>query len=109
MNMVRACIEAPDDNMFDIFNAISNNKWRWRTTDHGKTIGWEAQGQDISEFPYFERWFAELSARPAVVRGIEAGSELSVDYSKLSDKEKEGLRKLLYNQRARPAPKGGLL
>ena len=51
MNMVRACIEAPDDNMFDIFNAISDNRWRWRTTDHGKTIGWEAQ-DSADSFPW---------------------------------------------------------
>jgi hypothetical protein len=40
---------------------------------------------------------------------MEAGSELSVDYSKLAPEEIEQLRKLLYNQRARPAPEGGLL
>ena len=27
------------------------------------TVGWENQGQDIEEFPYFKRWFEELSAR----------------------------------------------
>jgi GST-like protein len=73
------------------------------------TVNYEGQGQDIDEFPYFKRWFEELGARPALVRGMEAGSELSVDYSKLSDEEKTGLRKLLYNQRARKAPEGGLL
>jgi GST-like protein len=72
-------------------------------------IGWENQGQDIKEFKYFKRWFEELGARPGVQRGMEAGSELSVDYSKLAPEEIEQLRKLLYNQRARPAPEGGLL
>ena len=71
--------------------------------------GWETQGQDIDEFPYFKRWLEELSARPAVQRGMEVGSEFSVDYSKLSEEEVEHLRKMLYNQRARPAPAGGLL
>jgi GST-like protein len=72
-------------------------------------VNWEAQGQDIEEFPYFKRWFEELAARPALARGMQAGSELSADYSKLSKAEQSGLRKLLYNQRARPAPEGGLL
>ena len=73
------------------------------------TVKLEGQGQDIKEFPYFKRWFDELSARPGVQRGMEAGSDLSVDYGQLSDEEREGLRKMLYNQRARPAPEGGLL
>jgi GST-like protein len=73
------------------------------------TVGWESQGQDISEFPYFKRWFEEIGARPAVQRGMEAGSELSVDYSKLSKDDIKRLTAMLYNQRARPAPEGGLL
>jgi len=73
------------------------------------TVGWEAQGQDIEEFPYFKRWFEELSARPGVQRGMAAGSDLTVDYSQLSDEEKEKIRSLLYDQRARPAPEGGVL
>ena len=73
------------------------------------TAGWKDQGQDLEEFPYFKRWFEELSNRPAVKAGMEAGSELSVDYSSLGKEDIERLRKLLYNQRARPAPPGGLL
>jgi len=68
------------------------------------TVGWEAQGQDIAEFKYFKRWFEEVGARPAVKRGMAAGSELSTDTSKLPAEEQERIRKLLYNQRARPAP-----
>ena len=73
------------------------------------TLGWENQGQDIEDFPYFKRWFDELGARPAVEGGMAVGSELSNDFSKLSEEEKVALRKMLYNQRARPAPAGGLL
>ncbi len=73
------------------------------------TVNWESQGQDLEDFPYFKRWFEELGARPAVKRGMDAGSDLSVDYGKLSPEEIEALRKMLYNQRARPAPPGGLL
>ncbi len=73
------------------------------------TVNWEGQGQQIDEFPYFKRWFQELGARPGVQRGMAAGSDLSIDPSQLSPEEKERVRKLLYNQRARPAPEGGLL
>jgi GST-like protein len=73
------------------------------------TVGWEGQGQSLDEFPYFRRWFEEIGSRPAVERGMQAGPELSVDYSKLSKDDIERLRRLLYNQRARPAPEGGLL
>jgi GST-like protein len=73
------------------------------------TVGWEKQGQNIEEFLYFKRWFEEIGARPAVERGMAAGSDMSSDYSKLSPDQIEHLRKLLYNQRARPAPEGGLL
>lgn len=72
------------------------------------TVTWEKQGQDIDEFPYFKRWFEELGARPGVQRGMAVGSELSVDTSKLDEKQKARIRELLYNQRARPAPEGGL-
>ena len=55
------------------------------------------------------RWFEELGARPGVQRGMEVGAEFSVDTTKLSKEDIEDLRKMLYNQRARPAPAGGLL
>lgn len=73
------------------------------------TVGWEQQGQDINDFRYFRRWFEEIGARPAVRRGMKVGSDLSADVSQLSEDEIERLRQLLYNQRARPAPEGGLL
>ena len=73
------------------------------------TVNHERQGQNIDEFPYFKRWFEEIGAREAVQRGMAAGGGLSEDVSKLSDDEIGRRRKLLYNQRARPAPEGGLL
>jgi GST-like protein len=73
------------------------------------TVGWEQQGEDLDAFPYFKRWFEELSERPALQRGMAVGSDLSVDYASLPEEEIERLRSLLYNQRARPAPPGGLL
>jgi len=70
------------------------------------TVGWEAQGQDLDEFAHVRRWFEAMGARAAVQRGMDAGSDLQNDFSKLSDDEKAALRELLYNQRARPAPDG---
>jgi len=40
--------------------------------------------------------------------GMAVGAELSVDQASLTPEEGERLRKLLYNQRARPAPAGRL-
>jgi GST-like protein len=68
------------------------------------TVNWRSQGQDINEFKYFKRWFEELSARPAVQKGMAVGSDWAEDFSKLSPEERERRRKLLYNQRARPVP-----
>ena len=48
-----------------------------------------------------------LYDRPALQRGMAVGSDLTQDYSKLSDEDKTRIRALLYNQRARPAPETG--
>jgi hypothetical protein len=40
---------------------------------------------------------------------MAVGSNLQNDFSKLTPEEIERVRKMLYNQRARPAPPGGLL
>lgn len=68
------------------------------------TVNWKFQGQDIEEFKYFKRWFEEMSERPAVKRGMAVGADLSTDVTKLPPEEQERIRKMLYNQRARPAP-----
>jgi GST-like protein len=73
------------------------------------TVGWQSQGQDIAEFPYFERWFRELGARPGVQRGMAVGADLAQDIAKLPPEQIARVAKLLYNQRARKAPPGGLL
>jgi GSH-dependent disulfide-bond oxidoreductase len=67
-------------------------------------VNWQSQGQDIEEFKYFKRWFEEVGSRPAVQKGMAVGSDLAGDPSKLSAEEQERRAKLLYNQRARPAP-----
>jgi GST-like protein len=68
------------------------------------TVTWEQQGIDLAEFKYFKRWFEELSARPAVQRGLAVSAGPQIDPATLPPEERERLRKLLYNQRARPAP-----
>ena len=70
------------------------------------TVNWQAQGQDIWEFRYFKRWFDDVSARPAVQRGLAVTAGLPEDLDSLPAEEKERRTKLLYNQRARPAPEG---
>lgn len=71
------------------------------------TVNWQGQGQNIDEFKYFKRWFEELSERPAVQKGMAVGSDMNNDYSSYSKEEIAALRKMLYNQRARPAPETG--
>src|SRR6201996_7586462 len=66
------------------------------------TVNWQGQGQEIEEFKYFKRWFDELSARPAVQRGLAAGADLPPDPATFSDEEKAAIRKRMYNQRAIP-------
>ncbi len=73
------------------------------------TVNWQGQGQDISEFKYFKRWFDELSARPAVQRGLAVTAGPPEDFDSLPQEEKDRRIKMLYNQRARPAPEGGLI
>lgn len=74
------------------------------------TVNWKGQGQNIDDFKYFKRWFDELSARPAVQRGLAVTAGVPAeDPNTLPPEEKERRAKLLYNQRARPAPEGGLL
>jgi GST-like protein len=69
------------------------------------TASWKLQGIDLNEFKYFKRWFEELSARPAVEKGMAVTTGLPAeDPATLPLEEQERRRKLLYNQRARPAP-----
>jgi GST-like protein len=73
------------------------------------TLNWQNQGQDITEFPYFERWQKMMAARPAVQRGMAVSAGPAEDPASLSEEERQKRAKMLYNQRARPAPAGGLL
>jgi GST-like protein len=69
------------------------------------TASWQLQGIDLDEFKYFKRWFEELSERPALQRGMAVTAGVPVeDPATLPPEDQERRRKLLYNQRARPAP-----
>ena len=49
VQLIDKCIDAPDDLKFDIFNAISENKYRWRSTDHTKEVlDWKPTGRSES-------------------------------------------------------------
>ena len=39
----------------------------------------ERQGQKLEDFPHLNRWFTAMTARPAVQRGLERGSERAAD------------------------------
>jgi GST-like protein len=74
------------------------------------TVSWKAHQQDIEEFRYFKRWYEELSARPALQRGMAVTAGPVEDMNSLPQEERERRMRLLYNQRARPAPAtGGIL
>jgi GST-like protein len=68
------------------------------------TVNWKAQGQDIEEFRYFKRWFEAMGERAAVQRGMAVTAGPVEDPASLTPEERERRQKLLYNQRARPAP-----
>lgn len=66
---------------------------------------WKIRGFDIGEFPNVNRWLDMMAARPAVKKGMDVGTELSTDTSRLSEEEKARIAKILMNQRATPIPK----
>ena len=68
------------------------------------TVAWAQQNIDLDEFRHVRRWFEELSARPAVQRGLAVTAGEPEDPATLSPEEQERRRKILFNQRARPAP-----
>jgi GSH-dependent disulfide-bond oxidoreductase len=70
-------------------------------------VSWKALQQDLEEFKYLKRWFEELSARPALQRGMAVGADFAEDFSKLPPEEIQRRTKLLYNQRALKAPESG--
>lgn len=68
------------------------------------TASWQLQGIDLDEFKHFKRWFEAMGERPAVQRGMAVSVDPGEDPKSITPEEQERRRKLLYNQRARPAP-----
>ncbi|HEY1929568.1 MAG TPA: glutathione S-transferase N-terminal domain-containing protein [Caulobacteraceae bacterium] len=68
------------------------------------TLNWQGQGQDIEDFKYFKRWFEKMGAREAVQKGMAVTAGPVEDPATLPPEERERRMKLLFNQRARPAP-----
>ena len=49
---LKACIDAPDDLRFDIFFAVSDNRWNYRDLSHPKEVlGWEPQ-DSADNYPF---------------------------------------------------------
>jgi GSH-dependent disulfide-bond oxidoreductase len=62
----------------------------------GWTRGYERMGQDLADFPHLKRWFDQLVARPAVMKGLAVSAEARNNLA--DDKEAQ---KILFGQRAR--------
>src|SRR5262245_47816140 len=58
---------------------------------------WKRQGQDIAQFPHFERWLARVLARPAVDRAIH----IRVEEASRVDMQDPSVRAVLFGQRSR--------
>lgn len=58
-------------------------------------VGWERQGQNLSDFPQLERWFRAMEQRDAVQKGLAVGKELRIP--KMDDEA----RKHLFGQSAK--------
>jgi GST-like protein len=68
------------------------------------TASWAHQGIDLEEFSHVKRWLAEIATRPAVQRGLALKAGEPEDPASVTPEEMERRRKILFNQRARPAP-----
>lgn len=68
------------------------------------TVNHAQQNIDLDEFRHVKRWFEEISARPAVQRGLAVQTGEPEDPASLSPEEQARRRTILFNQRARPAP-----
>ena len=51
VQMFDKCIDAPDDLRYEIFEGLSDNRWRWRDISHAqKVLGYHPTGSaDIHE------------------------------------------------------------
>ena len=52
ISMIDKCLSATDSMKFEIVNALSNNKLRWRDTEHAKKVlGWNPTGRS-DQYPW---------------------------------------------------------
>jgi GSH-dependent disulfide-bond oxidoreductase len=49
---------------------------------------YEKQGQKLEDFPHLKKWFDEIAARPAVIRGVKVLTELRKE-GPIDDKARE--------------------
>ena len=61
-------------------------------------VPFEAQGQDLAEFPNVHRWFDAIAARPATVRAYARGPEINPNPPGIRTEEE---RKILFGQSAK--------
>lgn len=59
-------------------------------------VPYEAQGQNLDDFPHVKRWFEAVAARPATVRAYAKGEELRPGNPVMTDAQK----KVLFGQTA---------
>jgi len=65
-------------------------------------VPYEAQGQNLGDFPHLKRWFDAIKSRPATIRAYERGLAISSGTAPLSEEAK----KVLFGQTAQSlAPK----
>ncbi|RVT41140.1 glutathione binding-like protein [Sphingobium algorifonticola] len=61
-------------------------------------VPYEAQGQDLNDFPHLKRWFAAIAERPATVRAYEKALEINPDAPGIRTEEE---RRILFGQTAK--------
>lgn len=59
-------------------------------------VPYEAQGQNLNEFPHLKKWFEKMAQRPAVVRAYELAKNISSDQPM-----SEEAKKILFGQTSR--------